>query len=204
MVLCLLFHVRTTHAHVHVPLCPFFPMSKSKSLSGFPRHGGQGHARRASEKPEPCPHSVTTDRKALRTQGRHPWSSCHHYSECQNRSVYILLHGGKRDRRFEIAAVGGVVVFEPGMLEMSVVIRPHCQLNAETQQSESPESFQKKAAYRSPPGLSHIVDPDSAGARPHPSDRCLPLNEHTDQPPEVSASQIISADLSWSACRERS
>ncbi len=83
----------TTHAHVHVPLCPFFPMSKSKSLSGFPLHGGQGHARPASEKPEPCPHSVTTDfadRKALRTRGQHPWSSCHHCSGCQNRSVKML------------------------------------------------------------------------------------------------------------------
>ena len=83
----------TTHAHVHVPLCPIFPMSKSKSLSGFPLHGGQGHARPASEKPEPCPHSVTTDfadRKALRTRGQHPWSSCHHCSGCQNRSVKML------------------------------------------------------------------------------------------------------------------
>ena len=92
----------TTHAHVHVPLCPFSPMSKSKSLSGFPLHGEQGHARPASEKPEPCPHSVTTDfadRKALRTRGRHPWSSCHHCSGCQNRSVKMLRQSVSRESR---------------------------------------------------------------------------------------------------------
>ena len=69
---------RTTHAHVHVPLCPIFPcQDRNRFLDSH--HIGQSHARPVSEKPEPYPHSVTSDRKALRTQGQHPWSSCHHY-----------------------------------------------------------------------------------------------------------------------------
>jgi hypothetical protein len=52
--------LQTTHAHVHVPLCPTFPCQDRNHFLDFPPHGGHSHTRRVSEKPEPYPHSMTT------------------------------------------------------------------------------------------------------------------------------------------------
>lgn len=87
---CLLFRVRTTHAHVHVPLCPIPPCQDRNRFLDSHRMAGRAMQGQLPKKPKPCYHLVTTDypdRKALRTRGQHPWSSCHHCSTCQNPSV---------------------------------------------------------------------------------------------------------------------